>query len=99
MGAFTSRVTTRKTVPPRVHQTNIVLICPIAFVPMLLIMPENMSAAHVISVAAKWKLDSLRRNFEACQSLRREVSEVTGCRGKVQSQSERREYLIPASTK
>ena len=49
MGAFTSRVTTRKTVPPSVHQTNIVLIYPIAFVPMLLIMPENMFAAHVIA--------------------------------------------------
>lgn len=49
-GAFTSRVMARTSVPPSVHQTLNVLIRPIAFVPTVLIMPENMFMAHAIAV-------------------------------------------------
>lgn len=49
MGAFTSSVVTKTTVPPSVHQTNNVLMCPIAFVPIVLTMPENMFTAHAIA--------------------------------------------------
>lgn len=41
---------TKTTVPPRVHQTLNVLMRPIAFVPIVLIMPENMFTAHAIAV-------------------------------------------------
>lgn len=41
---------TKTTVPPSVHQTLNVLMRPIAFVPMVLIMPENIFTAHAIAV-------------------------------------------------
>jgi hypothetical protein len=49
-GAFTSSVMTSTNVPPSVHQTLNVLIRPIAFVPIVLMMPENIFMAHAIAV-------------------------------------------------
>ena len=46
VGALTSKVTTRTTVPPSVHHTLNALIRPMAFVPIVLRTPEKILTAH-----------------------------------------------------
>ena len=49
-GAFTRSVITSTKVPPNVHQTLKVLIRPMAFVPIVLTMPEEILTAQAIAV-------------------------------------------------
>jgi len=70
-GAFTSRVMTKTTVPPSVHQTLKVLMRPTAFVPTVLIMPENMFTAHAIPVISNlvkvlpWPISAMDARYRA----------------------------------
>lgn len=51
-GAFTSSVMTSTSVPPRVHHRLKVLMLPMAFVPMVLMMPDAMFTPHAIAVTS-----------------------------------------------
>lgn len=51
-GAFTRRVMTRTNVPPSVHHKLNVLICPIALVPIVLMIPDKMFTPHAIAATS-----------------------------------------------